>query len=106
MQNQNCRNWIITISIIFALMNISCDKYKKTEETKFILGTVINIKIYQADEAKAKTAIKNVFDEFERIDRIFSNFKKDSFISKINKNSGTWVEVPEEVIDLISNSIE
>ncbi|MDD5772872.1 MAG: FAD:protein FMN transferase [bacterium] len=106
MRKQNCRNWIITFIIFFVLLNVSCGKYKKTEETKFIMGTIVNVKIYQTDEGKAKTVIKKAFDEMERVDRVFSNFKEDSFISKINRNSGTWVEVPEEVVELIERSLK
>lgn len=106
MRNQNCRNWIVIFSICFILINISCYKCKKNEDTRFILGTIINIKIYQTDGKKAKEVIKNVFDEIERVDSIFSNFKEDSIISKINRNSGIWTDVSKEVIELLESSVK
>ncbi|MEW6086722.1 MAG: FAD:protein FMN transferase [bacterium] len=106
MRNQNRRNWVIALSVIFALLNISCDKYRKTEETRFIMGTIVDIKIYRAEKEKARAVIKKAFDEIERIDKLFSHYKEDSIIAKINNNSGRWIEVPGEVLNLVDRAVK
>ncbi|MFH1287285.1 MAG: FAD:protein FMN transferase [bacterium] len=103
MRKRNCRIFILMLLVL--LSNSGC-RENKIEDTKFLLGTIVDIKIYQTDKKTAKEAIKKAFYEIERINHVFSHYREDSFISKINKNSGNWVDVSEEVINLIGQAIK
>lgn len=102
MRKQGRRNWYV---LVFLILLFGC-RENKIEETKFLMATVVDIKVYQTDEKAARAAIKKAFDEIERIEGAFSNYKEDSFISKINRGSGMWTEVPDEVISLIRQAVK
>lgn len=111
MRKQDCRDRNLSqkfgIILIFLILlpNFGCGE-NKIEDTKLLMGTIVDIKVYQTDEKTAGEAIKKAFDEIERVERVFSNYREDSFISKINRNSGIWVEVSEEVISLIRQAVK
>ena len=50
-----------------------------------IMGTFAEVSIYSNDEKTAGNAIEEALNEMERMDRIMSNYKNDSELSKVNK---------------------
>lgn len=52
-------------------------------QTKIIMGMPVTVQVI--DQTADKQTIRLVFDYFKQVDRIFSTYKKDSEISKINR---------------------
>ncbi|MFA5779996.1 MAG: FAD:protein FMN transferase [Elusimicrobiota bacterium] len=75
---------------------------KEFSETKLLMGTTVEIKIWFFDEVLAKKSISDAFDEIARIENIFSVYKPASEISQLNKNDSAVVS--NEVIQLIKKS--
>src|SRR3990167_4394496 len=78
---------------------------KLIKQTRMIMGTFAEVTIYSHDEKTAGKAIEGALDEMERMDRIMSNYKNDSELSKVNKKA-TKSPVPcnAELLDVIERS--
>jgi len=80
------------------------------ERTKFLMGTIVQIKVPlkgEADRARAERAIEKAFEEISRVEGVFSVFKADSEISKINRlGLGRALKISDEVFDLVEKSVE
>ena len=73
-------------------------------ETKILMDTVINVKVYGVDK---KSAIADAFYEFERIQVISDHFDPNSQVSKINDMAGiSPVEVDEDLLKMINDAIQ
>jgi thiamine biosynthesis lipoprotein len=75
---------------------------KKIEETQHHLGTAIHIQVVAYDEDKAQRAIERAFAEAARIERHYSRFIEGNRLAKLNAQLGEWVEVDDELYELIS----
>ena len=80
------------------------------ERTDFLMGTIVQIKVSikgSADRAAAERAIEKAFEEISRVEGVFSVFKADSEISKINRlGAGRALKISDEVFNLIEKSVE
>ncbi len=78
---------------------------KLVKQTRMMMGTFAEVSIYSHDEKTAGTAIEGALDEMERMDRIMSNYKNDSELSRLNKKA---VKSPApcnaELLDVIEQS--
>ncbi len=85
------------------------DEERIIARTRFLMNTVVEIKVAEvkgADEGLSEEAIEAAFSEIERIEGVFSAFKDDSEISKINRlKPGEAVKVSDEVFDLIESAV-
>ena len=91
------------IILIVAVFLFGCSAVNKEfAEKKLLMGTAVEIKIWFFDEAIAKKSISDAFDEIARVENIFSVYKPESEISRLNK-SGLSI-VSDEVIQLIKKS--
>lgn len=77
---------------------------------KPLMGTMVQIKVpldSREDEIRVGIAVRKAFEEIERLERIFSTYKDDSDISKINRlKAGEALKIQPEVFELIEKSIE
>src|SRR5262249_38168481 len=65
-------------------------------------GSVYTVVAYGEDRAKLVAAVDQAFEEVRRIDRMLSNYKKDSELSRINRDAGlALVPVSEEMFRLL-----
>lgn len=102
----------LVIIICLSAFVCSCDNgsRKIIDETKFFMGTVIDIKVSIIDgtnEKKIREAINNAFHEIKRIEDIFSVYKENSEISRINKlRKNEKLQISHEVFALIKKSLE
>lgn len=71
---------------IFILMVFSCAKYEKIEQTRNLMGTFVTISVYDGDRSRASSAIEHAFEAIEKVDRLMSTYKKDSEVSRLNRN--------------------
>ncbi len=72
-----------------------------------VMGTVVNITVWTADEAKARAAGSAVFAEFKRVDALMSSWLSDSAVAQINDGAGSSaVVVNEELFALIGRALD
>lgn len=78
---------------------------KLIKQTRMIMGTFAEVSIYSNDEKTAGNAIEEALNEMERMDRIMSNYKNDSELSKVNKKAAkSPVPCNAELLDVIEQS--
>src|SRR3974377_319724 len=57
-------------------------------ESRFIMGTAVEITVSQAGSGTAKRAMRAAFAEVERVDVLMSHFRPDSEVSQIKRQAG------------------
>ena len=71
------------------------------------MGTVVEIKVWASDDAKAREAIGEAFDEISRIERLMTTWRDDSDISRVNAAAGlTAVVVSPETLECVARSLD
>lgn len=104
--------FLISIIVLLMLCLPSCftKSRKIIEKTKFLMGTIAQIKVsipQGSDEEKAQSAINKAFEEIGRIENIFTVFRAESEASKINRlRKNEKLQLSEETFYLIKRSIE
>ncbi len=76
------------------------------KESRFLLGTTVQITIKGKEEAKAREAIGLAFKEIERIENLMSKYREGSEISILNREGAKRpVKVSEDTLRVIRESI-
>ncbi len=57
------------------------------KETRLVMGTYAEISVYDPDTVGAAQAIKEAFEEMDRLDLLMSNYKPSSELSRINREA-------------------
>ncbi len=71
------------------------------------MGTVFELTIYAADKYIAEKAFNDVFQEINRLDYLMSNYKKESVLSRLNKNASAEPTVcNKELASVIEQSLQ
>ncbi len=99
---------VIIFSILYLALNFKSNS-RFLEKERIYMGTVVKIKIPVArgeDEKKIAPIIDRAFEEIGRIEGVFSVFKKDSEISKVNRlKAYEKLKIADETFSLIERSI-
>ena len=74
----------------------------KIEVVRRQLGTPIVVTVVADDEKGARAAIDRAFLDCERIEKAYSRFSEGNELSALNSHVGEWVEVSEELYQLIA----
>ncbi len=74
--------------------------------TGHAMGVRVEITIDEDDEALARRAAHEGLIELERLDRMLSDWKKDSDLSRLNGSGSPEVEVPPELAALLVRALE
>jgi thiamine biosynthesis lipoprotein len=70
------------------------------------MGTYVEISFSGVDHAHANRAADAVFAEFERIERLMSEWRPESELSRVNADAGARaVKVSDELFDLVARSV-
>jgi len=95
------------ICLIVLLFFFGCSsKFVEVEQTRFLMDTICQIKIYCESKEYGEKVLDDVFSEIEKIDKQFG-FTQESEIMKINLYAGKKkVKVSSETIVLIDKSIK
>ena len=73
---------------------------------RYAMGTVFDIGVYHASRADAERAADAAMDEVARLDRVLSNFKSDSDLSRLVRDGRAgFVRVEPSLYDVIETSI-
>lgn len=74
-------------------------------KTKYVMGTVYEIAVYDESPQHASEAIDKAFAEIVRLDGVLSNYKPDSDLSRLNREGHLHaVKVPPDLYTVIEES--
>jgi thiamine biosynthesis lipoprotein len=65
-------------------------------EIRWVMGTALEIAVHDADPTKAASALGAAFEEAQRLDRLLSNYRPESELSRLNGAAGRVVPVSAE----------
>jgi len=72
-------------------------------ETRMAMGSELRLTAWTTDEAAARAAFKEVFDEFDRLENLMSVWREGSDVLRLNAAAGgDPVAVSPEVIDVLT----
>lgn len=107
------RHIFLILSLLTLLAFISfhfANPPQVVEVTRFLMGTIVEIKApldSHGDYAAVRRAIERAFGEMKRVEELFSVYRKNSEVSRINRlRPGENLKVDPETFDLIEESIE
>ena len=70
-----------------------------------IMGTSCSVELWSEDRARGEAAIKSVFDDMKRIDRLMSTWKEDTEVSMVNREAARHpVKISRELFLLLQES--
>ena len=76
------------------------------ERAFFVMGTILEFRLYCKNKEACDKAILEAYSEVKRLDDIFSNYKNDSVLSRVNSFAGDGrISVPPDFIELTSRAI-
>jgi FAD:protein FMN transferase len=76
-------------------------------KTKYAMGTVYEIAVYDESAEHASQAIDKAFAEIVRLDNMLSNFKPESDLSRLNRDGHFHAEkVPADLYRVIEESVK
>lgn len=84
------RQFYIFYCLIFLIAMTSCSSKGQDllRRTQFIMGTLVEITVRDADADKAQRAIDQAFAEMRRLEKLMSTHLPDSEISRLNNTEG------------------
>ncbi len=96
---------------LFYASSCSTGAEKIVEDSRFFMGTVVQIKVsidpVKYGEARAKDAIGKAFDEIKRIEDVYSVYKDESEISRINRlRKNERLQISDGVFNLIRKTLD
>lgn len=102
---------LILVIVLFSISPSRLDRNEPViERTKFLMGSLVQIKVSLdagEDKKHAEEAIGKAFEEIGRIESVFSIYRNESEISKINRlKKGEALKVDDEVFAVIEKSVE
>jgi thiamine biosynthesis lipoprotein len=99
---------IFVLVLIFAELipqQIHAQQLQEVKEIRYLMGTRASITLYHSDKHEGKRIIRKAFKIAEDLDRLLSNYKPASEISRINSDSEkTELEVSSALYTFLSKS--
>ncbi len=94
----------LLIALVLVVVIFGWYRYERLSEpldrTALIMGTLVEIKIYDHDQSKANQAINAAFAEMSRIEQLMSRHVDDSDVSRLS-HADAPLAVSQETADLI-----
>jgi thiamine biosynthesis lipoprotein len=79
----------------------------RTHKQRYAMGTVFEIVTYDTRDGEASAAIDRAFEEILRLDGVMSNYKRDSELSRLNRNAHFHsVAVSADLYRIIGQSVQ
>ena len=86
---------LLITSLVLAIDLLGCGSdVRKVSETRELMGTFVEITAYDRSPSEAKRAIDLAFKEMERIDQLMSTYKRESEVSRLNRDG--YLENPSQ----------
>ncbi len=96
---------IIIVSLLFVIFGHNCQNQpRKFTETRFQMGTVVQITLFETSKKSAQRQMDNGFAEIDRIAALFWEGNPDSDIYKINHRKSDTIHVRSEVAQLLARA--
>jgi thiamine biosynthesis lipoprotein len=93
---------VLLLILGVAAARLSAAESLRLEQTLDSMGSVFSVVAYGEDRAKLLAAVDSAFEEVRRIDRLLSNYRSDSELSRVNREAGKGpVQVSEELYRLL-----
>ncbi|HXX56182.1 MAG TPA: FAD:protein FMN transferase [Candidatus Nitrosotalea sp.] len=107
-------HWNRALAVAGALMWIPLSsatfpetKVPLVHKTKYAMGTVYEIAVYNESPQRASKAIDQAFAEVVRLDEMLSNYKPESDLSRLNRKGHFHAEkVPPDLYRVIEESVK
>lgn len=88
--------------VFVGMFSVNCGKQDLFREVKIIMGTTVEVSVASGSEKRARQAIRDVFEEFERIDRLLGWRNPASLLAEIHREGHFKpVQVDPEVFSLL-----
>jgi thiamine biosynthesis lipoprotein len=79
----------------------------RLEDSQDAMGTSYSIVLYGSDAFRMRAASEQAFEEVRRLERMLSNYRKESEWSEVNRSAADRpVRVPEELYDLVAACLD
>ena len=98
----------LTILLCLGIFVSACGKPESFvhRRSQFLMGTLVEISVFEKNKDIAHLAIQNAFNEIQRMEELMSTRILNSEISKINRSAGLQpVPVSLEVFDVIDRAL-
>ena len=95
------------VLVLLAASYLFVNKEKESVTyTRTLMGTVVQLTIMDGEPAKFDEAAEAAFSEISRLERIFSSYKNDSDVARINSAAGTaLVDVQPETVEVMRKAL-
>jgi len=100
----NKNNFKILFLFLLVVFQNCTPKLQKFTETRFKMGTIVQITVFEKDKVLAQKQIDRGFAEIDRVSDLFWEGNPSSDIYKFNHRTSSKVEVSAEVAALISRA--
>ncbi|MGR3320084.1 MAG: FAD:protein FMN transferase [Candidatus Anammoxibacter sp.] len=85
----------------------SVNDLKLYKKTAYTMGSLMDISIYEKDEEKVNRVTEIAFNEVKRLDKLMSNYKRDSELSRVNIDAVSgYTACDGELLNVIEQSIQ
>lgn len=99
---------IVGASVILALYVFGCNRRVEADSRyRLVMGTFAHLKAIAKDPRKAKKCVETAFAELEKVDKLMSDYKSDSEISRVNRDAfKRAVKVSKSTFEVLQRSTE
>ena len=73
--------------------------------TRTKLGTRVNVTVVHPDADEARRMVESAFDEFERLENVFSRYRAGTAVSRLNQ-TGVVADAPAELVQVMTRALE
>ena len=99
--------WVGLVMLASAILLTACGKDPLYQEQGYVFGTLVEISVYGADEARAKQSVATVMQEFQRLHNLLHAWKP-SALSELNEAlaQGKTKEVSNELAAMLKDAAQ
>jgi len=93
---------VLLLILGFAAARLQAAETLRLEQTLDSMGSVYSVVAYGEDRSKLLAAVDTAFEEVRRLDRLLSNYRTDSELSRVNREAEKGpVRISEELFRLL-----
>jgi thiamine biosynthesis lipoprotein len=80
-------------------------RLRRVSVTRTKLGTRVNVTVVHPDAGEARRMVESAFDEFERLENVFSRYRAGTAVSRLNRD-GMVNDAPAELVQVMTRALE
>jgi len=99
---------IVGASVVLALYIFGCNRRVEEDSGyRLVMGTFAHFKAIAGNQRIAKKCVETAFAELEKVDKLMSDYKSDSEISRVNRDAfKRAVIVSKSTFEVLQKSVE